>query len=113
MNETQQLRLAAQIQIEGRRQRQQETNAGVRSGTDKPTSRSDTPKKPQKKSKPRMLNAECKACIKEFKEYLKSGEPQSMQNIVRDYAAGHDGVSAESLYRRLNDNSVHWNPKAG
>lgn len=89
------------------------TSEAAGRGADKPTSRSDTEKISQKNPNPRMLDAHCKECIKEFKEYRKLGEPRSMQDIVRDYAANHDGVSAKGLYRRLNDNNVHWKPKAG
>ena len=60
-----------------------------------------------------MPEAHCKACIKEFKEYRKSGEPRFMLDIVRDYVAQNKGVSETGLYRRLNDNSGHWKPKAG
>lgn len=80
--------------------------------SDDPTSSSDTKKKPKKKSKPRMLDAHCKACIKEFKAYRKSGDPCSMLDIVRDYVAQNKGLSETGLYRRLNDNSSHWNPHA-
>ena len=50
---------------------------------DKSNGQSDTPKKTERKSKRRLPDKHAKACIKEFKEYRKIGDPQSMRDIVK------------------------------
>lgn len=77
-------------------------------GEDNFVGQSDTPKKSQKKSKRRLLDCHARACIKEFKQYVKLGERQSMLNIVKEYAASHEGVSESGTYKRLTDNRDQW-----
>lgn len=72
----------------------------------------DTPKKSGKISKRRMLDGHGRACVKEFKDYLKRGDRQSMQYVVDEYVAEHPEVRKNSLYRSLTDNSDQWKPKA-
>ena len=72
------------------------------------TSRSDTPKKSQKKAKRRLLDCHAKACIKEHKDYVRLGERLSMRDIVTEYVAKNVGVSHSGTYRRLTDNSDQW-----
>ncbi len=82
--------------------------AGGKGGEDKQDGQTDTPKKSKIKSSRRLLDIHAKACIKEFKEYRKLGELQSMREIVKEYVATHDGVSESGTYRRLTDNHDQW-----
>ncbi len=77
-------------------------------GADKLGGQSDTPKKSQKKSKLRKLNRHGKACADEFKAYVKRGDRQTIQYVVREYVADHKEQSETSLLRMLSDNSDQW-----
>lgn len=64
--------------------------------------------KVRRRSRPKSLDKHARECIQRFREYKRTGDPQSMKAVAETYVSENPGVKFPILYKRLTDNSPHW-----
>lgn len=74
------------------------------------TRASVSPDKQKKARKRRRLNKHANQCIDRYRAYIRGGEPQTMNFVVKEYVSENKDVSESGTLRILNDNSDHWKP---
>jgi hypothetical protein len=65
----------------------------------------------KRKTSPRPLTDDARACIRKYKAKIKAGKKTTMKAVILDHI-GENGGSFWSIKKSLSDNSSEWNPRA-